>query len=158
MPMDMDQCCYVGHIVGRGEVHPESEKLKAVESFPTPKTKKEVRIFLGLMGYYRTFIPSYSTIAAPLTDLIKKKAPKAVIWTEKCETALIKLKQLLCSEPVLQSPDFSKLFILQTDASNCGVGAVLSQWDSDGTDHPVGYFSRKLLPREEAYSTIEKKA
>ena len=57
---------------------------------------------------------------------------------------------------MLQSPDFSKLFILQTDASNRGVGAVLSQWDSDGTDHPVGYFSRKLLPREEAYSTIEK--
>ena len=62
----------------------------------------------------------------------------------------------MCSKPVLQSPDFSKLFILQTDASNRGVGAVLSQQDSDGTDHPVGYFSRKIFLREEAYSTVEK--
>ena len=57
---------------------------------------------------------------------------------------------------MLQSLDFSKLFILQTDVSNRGVGVVLSQWDSDGTDHPVGYFSRKLLPKKEAYSTVEK--
>ena len=70
--LGMDQCFYVEHIVGRGEVQPESEKLKAVESFPTPKTKKEFRIFLGLTGYYRKFIPSYSTIAAHVTDLTKK--------------------------------------------------------------------------------------
>ena len=101
--LGMDWCSYLGHIVGSGEVRPESEKLKVVESFPTPKPKKElVRIFLGLTGYYRKFIPSYSTIAAPLTDLTKKKAPNSVIWTEECESAFMKLKQLLCSEPVLQ--------------------------------------------------------
>ena len=62
----------------------------------------------------------------------------------------------MCTTPVLQSPDFSKEFILQTDASDRGVGAILSQHDGDGYDHPTAYFSRKLLPREERYSTIEK--
>ena len=77
-------------------------------------------------------------------------------WSPECERAFRQLKTLLCSNPVLQSPDLEKEFILQTDASECGVGAVLSQRDATGSDHPVSYFSRKLLPREKRYSTIEK--
>ena len=73
-------------------------------------------------------------------------------WTEQCDKAFKKLKEILCTEPVLKSPDFRRPFILQTDASNRGVGAVLSQMDSAGTEHPVGYYSRKLLPHEESYS------
>ena len=74
----------------------------------------------------------------------------------ECDQASQRLKFLLYSFPVLRSPDFQKLFILQTDASDYGVGAVLSQEDENGDDHPVAYFSRKLLPRVQQYSTIEK--
>ena len=87
-----------------------------------------------------------------LTDLTKKNAPNRVVWTPKCEEAFKTLKEKLCSS---QSPDFSRTFVLQTDASNRGVGAVLSQWDDNGVDRSVAFYSRKLLPREERYSTIE---
>ena len=127
-----------------------------VQRFEVPETKKQVRSFLGLTGYYRKFIPHYATIAAPLSDLTRKTKPMKVKWTPDCADAFKKLKQILCSAPVLQSPDFGKAFILQTDASDRGVGAVLSQLDEQGNDHPIAYFSRKLLPREEKFSTIEK--
>ena len=152
----MQTCTYLGHIVGNGVVQPEVTKLAAVENFAVPESKKQVRAFLGLTGYYRKFIPNYAEVAAPLTDLTKKNAPNAVVWTEQCDRAFQKLKKLLCSVPVLNSPDFTKQFILQTDASDVAVGAVLSQRDAEGNDHPVAYFSRKLLPREVRYSTIEK--
>ena len=92
----------------------------------------------------------------PLTDLTKKSMPNSVVWNDKCEDAFKVLKDMLCSDPVLNSPDFKKGFIVQTDASDRGVGAVLTQVGVDGQEHPVGYFSRKLLPREQRYSTIEK--
>ena len=87
----MERCSYLGHVVGNGEVRPEETKLQAVSDFPTPTTKKRVRAFLGLTGYYRKFIPDYAKIAAPLTDLTKKNAPTRK-WTEECETALKTLK------------------------------------------------------------------
>ena len=101
---------------------------------------------MGLTGYYRKFVASYASLAAPLTELTKSKAPNKVIWTAHCNQAFKNLKRLLCSSPVLQCPDFSHPFILQTDASDWGVGGVLSQLDKEGHDHPVAYFSRKLLP------------
>ena len=152
----MAQCVYLGHIVGSGLVRPDPVKIQAVKEFPVPHTKKQVRVFLGLAGYYRRFIPDYASIAAPLSDLTKKAAPTQVPWTANCEHAFQQLKQLLCATPVLQSPDFCKPFVLQTDASDRGVGAVLSQCDAAGQDYPVAYFSRKFLPREERYSTVEK--
>ena len=152
----MSKCVYLGHVVGNGMVQPEESKVKAVKQFTTPVTKKEVRTFLGMTGYYRKFIEDYATVAAPLTDLTRKNSPNRVKWTPVCEAAFQKLKNCLCSTPVLRSPDFDRTFIVQTDASNRGVGAVLSQVGEDGTDHPIAYYSRKLLPREERYSTIEK--
>ena len=152
----MNQCVYLGHKVGNGEIEPETSKIKAVSDFPQPETKKDVRAFLGLTGYYRKFIPNYATIALPLTDLTKKSLPNAVEWTTACDTAFTELKRRLVSTPVLKSPDFSKQFILQTDASERGIGAVLSQRTSTGEEHPIAYYSRKLLPREERYATVEK--
>ena len=152
----MDQCVYLGHTVGNGVVQPELSKVEAVQRWPVPETKKQVRAFLGLTGYYRKFIPQYASIAAPLTDLTKKFAPTSIAWTAECDAAFKKLKSLLCSSPVLYSPDFGEEFVLQTDASDRGVGAVLSQLMSDGKEHPIAYYSRKLLPREERYSTVEK--
>ena len=152
----MEECTYLGHVVGGGKVQMELSKIAAVQSFGVPRTKREVRSFLGLTGYYRKFIPQYASIASPLTDLIRKSEPNRVEWTPACAAAFAKLKTILCSAPVLRTPDFEKPFVLQTDASQRGVGAVLSQLDKDGADHPVAFFSRKLLPREERYSTIEK--
>ena len=152
----MSECGYLGHIIGSGRVCPESAKIEAVQNFEQPTTKTRVRFFLGLTGYYRKFIPDYATIAAPLSDLTSKAKPNQVVWTPECADAFDRLRHILCSFPVLKSPEWDKPFILQTDASGRGVGAVLSQAGDDGGDRPVAYFSRKLLPREERYSTIEK--
>ena len=152
----VSECIYLGHVIGGGRVLPVKDKLEAISSFPVPEEKKQVRSFLGLAGYYRRFIPDFATVAAPLTDLTKSSEPQRVNWTRKCEEAFRKLKVALSSSPVLQSPDFTRPFVLQTDASEVGVGAVLSQRDDEGLDHPISYFSRKLLPRECNYSTIEK--
>jgi len=111
---------------------------------------------MGLAGYYRKFIPDFATIAAPLTDLTRKNAPNLVSWSPTCEGAFTELKSRMCSSPVLRSPDFTKPFIVHTDASERGVGVVLSQLDDDGNDYPVSYYSRKLPPREERYATVEK--
>ena len=155
--LGMAHCVYLGHVVGGGKVQAEKGKVDAVNRMGAPKTKKEVRAFLGLTGYYRKFIPNYASVATPLTDLTRKSCPNRPDWTADCEEAFQKLKQLLCSAPVLRTPDFERPFLLQTDASDRGVGAVLSQPGVEaGTDHPVAYFSKKLLPREEKYSTVEK--
>ena len=152
----MAECGYLGHTVGSGRVRPDELKIRAIGQFCTPRTKKQVRSFLGMAGYYRKFIPQYTSVMAPLTDLTRKVAPNEVVWTPDCDRAFSSLKNALSSSPVLCSPDFTKRFVLQTDASDRGVGAVLSQYDEDGHDRPITYFSRKLLPREERYSTVEK--
>ena len=90
-----------------------------------------------------------------LNDLTKKKAPLTVIWTQECENVFIRLKSLMSSAPILKAPNFEIPFCVQVDASDRGLGAVLSQMDN-GEEHPVCYLSRKLLPREQHYSTIEK--
>ena len=109
-----------------------------------------------MTGYYRKFVPNYVTIALPLTDLMRKNAPNKIEWSSELNAAFRSLKSELCSAPVLVSPDFNRPFILQTDASDRGVGAVLSQYNDAGLDHLVAYFSHKLLPREERYSITEK--
>lgn len=134
---------YLGHQVGGGTLKPETGKVEAILAWPTPQTKKQVMSFLGTAGYYRKFVCNYSSLAKPLTDLTKKKLPKVVSWTPECEQAF-------------QAPDFTRRFLVQTDASAFGLGAVLSQEDEAGEEHPILYLSRKLLPREVAYATIEK--
>ncbi len=124
-------------------------------SCPRPKTKKEVRQFLGLAGYYRRFVPDYSELTSPLTDLTKKEVPDTVPWTERCQQVFTQVKAALCGGPLLHSPDFSLPFLLQTDASDRGLGAVLTQ-EIGGEERPVLYISRKLSKRETMYSTIEK--
>ena len=101
-----------------GTIQPELGKVDAVKSFAVPQTKTQVRAFLRLTGYYRRFIPNYATIALPLTDLTKKTAPNQVNWDQKCDQAFNQLKKLLCSSPILQSPDLSRPFVLHTDASD----------------------------------------
>ncbi|XP_071818156.1 uncharacterized protein [Apostichopus japonicus] len=147
---------YLGYVIGSGEVRPEECKVEAIINWPTPLTKTDVRSFLGLTGYYRKLIPDFSQIASPLTDLTKKSKPTVIEWTEGCEQAFLSLKKLITCKPVLKSPDFEKDFILQCDASERGIGSVLSQIGEDGSEHPIIYISRKLSRSEEVYSTIEK--
>ena len=111
----------------RGLVRPEHSKVDSVKQFQVPTTKSDVRTFLGLTGYYRKFIQEYAEIAAPLTDLTRKNAPNHVQWTAECDSAFNRLKDCLCCERILRSPDFSLPFVLQTDASGRAIGAVLSQ-------------------------------
>ena len=85
-------CVYLGHVVGNGSVKPMDCKVSAVKNFREPQTKKDVRSFLGLCGYYRKFVPNFSTVAAPLSELTRKNRPKKVIWTTKCDQAFLEKK------------------------------------------------------------------
>lgn len=148
---------FLGHRLGRGLRSPTSANTEKITKAPAPKTKKQVRAFLGLTGYYRNFIPNYATIAAPLTDLTRKGTPDVVPWGEMQQRAFVLLKAALASSPILQLPDLEKEYTLRTDASDTGLGAILMQ-DTGGLLLPVAYASRKLLDRERAYSTTEKEA
>ena len=145
---------YLGHLIGQGGVRPEQSKIRAIQEMQRPQTKKQVRSFLGMVGYYRRFLPHFATKAEPLTALTKKGLPEKVAWTETTERAFKILKKDLVQSVKLKNPDFSQTFLLQTDASNVGIGAVLSQGSPN--DQPIAYYSRKLLDREKKYSAVEK--
>ena len=147
---------FMGHLVGKGVIHPLQSKIEVIRNYPIPKTKKQVRQAIGLFSYYRKFIPNFSEIAYPITDLTKKGRTNSVAWTHECEMAFKTLKNAMCSEPVLHLPDHNKTFYIQVDASDHGLGAILSQYDAEGNEHPICFASRKLLPREAHYATTEK--
>ncbi|KAJ1134269.1 hypothetical protein NDU88_000722 [Pleurodeles waltl] len=149
---------YLGHLVGGEQIAPLQGKIQTIIDWVPPTTQTQVRAFPGLTGYYRRFIKNYGSIAAPLNDLSSKKKPKKVLWTANCQKAFEELKQAMCSAPVLKSPCYSKKFYVQTDASELGVGAVLSQLNSEGQDQPVAFISRRLTPREKRWSAIEREA
>ncbi len=148
---------YLGFQVGHGIVKSQEKKVAAILSAPRPSTKTQVRAFLGLAGYYRCFIPNFSSLAAPLTDLTRKGQTEKTPWGPETDLAFQQVKTALTAEPLLQAPDFGCPFLLQTDTSDTGLGAVLSQV-VDGEEHPVIYISRKLTPAELRYATVEKEA
>ena len=139
---------FLGHIVGRGGITPDPEKIEKAKNFPAPKTLTQLRAALGLLGYYRKFIKDFSRHAKPLTMLLKKDQP--FVWTEKQQNAFDRLKARLIEEPILRYPDFNLPFILFTDASKTGLGAVLSQ-KKDGKEYVVAYASRTTNKAEENY-------
>ncbi|GBL72889.1 Retrovirus-related Pol polyprotein from transposon 17.6 [Araneus ventricosus] len=148
---------YLGHLVGQGLRQPEELKVQAIKDFPTPTTKTQVRAFLGLAGYYRRYIPEFSVIAAPLTDLLKGKIRKSTVgWNETCQKAFDELKGKLTENPVLYSPDSTKPFIVQCDASNVGVGVVHSQINEKEEENPIMFLSKKFSKTEQNYSTTER--
>ncbi|KAL6424939.1 hypothetical protein ACFW04_010072 [Cataglyphis niger] len=147
------EVAYLGHIIGADGVKPDPNKIKSISEFPIPKNEKNIKQFLGLAGYYRRFIPQFSKTAKPLTDLLKKN--NTFNWQQRQTEAFNILRNALCSEPVLQYPDFTKPFVLTTDASGYAIGGVLSQGQI-GKDLPIAYTSRVLNTAEQNYSTIEK--
>ena len=150
-----DEVEFVGHWLGRGTVTLHEENVAKIENAPRPRTKKEVRAFLGLLNYYNDFVPNFAAIAAPLSDLVKKGMPNIVQWGDPQENAYMTLKKAVTSRPILHLSDVNKTFVLRTDASDVGLGAALLQ-EADGRLFPVAYASRKLLTRETHYSAIER--
>ena len=106
-----------------------------------------------MVGYYRRFIQDFAKIADPIFYLLKGE--NQFIWTEDCKEAFQKLKNCLITSPVLQYPNFNKPFVVHTDASLTAIGAVLSQEDEYGDEHPVAYYSRTLIPAEQNYTVTE---
>lgn len=144
---------YLGHVISEHGVKPNPDKVRVVEEYPIPSNAKEVKQFLGLCGFYRRFIENFSKITQPLTKLLKKD--QTFFWSQEQQRAFEILKSKLISEPILQYPDFSKEFILTTDASNFSIGAVLSQ-NHSGSDLPIAYASRTLNRAESNYNTTER--
>ena len=119
------QVTYLGYVVSRQGITADPSKVTAVQDFPTPNSVKELRSFLGLASYYRRFIPGFSKVASPLFSLTHKGTD--FVWNTECGNVFNRLKSLLTSAPLLVFPDFEKEFILETDASGVGLGAVLAQ-------------------------------
>ena len=130
--------------------------MVAIERLKRPTTKKDVQAFLSMMGYYRRFVRDFAHIAEPLTNLTKKGQLETVEWGAAAETAFQRLKSALAESTIMRNPDPNSVFIMQTDASDVGIGAVLSQRDQLGNDHPIACYSRKLLDRERKYAVVEK--
>lgn len=116
-----------------------------MQSWPSSKNIKQLRAFLGLTGYYRRFVRKYADIIAPLTDLLRSDS---FCWTSEAEFAFKKLMETMSTTPVLRLPNFNLEFVVETDASNVGVGAVLMQ-----SEQLIAFYSKKLSPRLQASST-----
>ncbi|GFV15944.1 retrovirus-related Pol polyprotein from transposon 17.6 [Trichonephila clavipes] len=144
---------YLGHIISAEGVRTDPEKVSAVKNWKRPENLRELRSFLGLCTYYRKFVKGFSNIARPLHKLTESK--QKFQWTKECEDSFLQLKEALTSSPILIYPQPDKPFILDTDASNESVGAVLSQ-EIDGQERVVAYWSKCLSKPERNYCVTRK--
>ena len=127
---------YLGHWISAEGVSTNEEKIKSIKQWPIPATIKDVRSFLGMAGYYRKFVKNFALIAGPLFQLTKANK---VVWTSVTDQAFRQLKEALTTTPILALPDFSNSFVVETDASNTGIGAVLIQ-----SGRPIAFYSHGL--------------
>ena len=151
---------FLGHVLSAEGISPNPKKVDKVQDWPIPKTSKEVHSFIGLASYYRRFIPNFAKWSKPLNALIVPPAHQAkvhhgemkklelteFVWSKECQEGFDALKLALTTAPVLAYPDYSQPFILETDASLKGLGAVLSQKGKDGEVCVIAYTSRSLRP------------
>ena len=144
---------FLGHIVGRNGLRCDPEKLSAVKNWTPPTTVKAVREFLGFTGYYRRFVPNFAETAAPMNKLLKKDTK--FVWSEECQRAFVDLRASLIRDPVLQFPSAEGEYIVDTDASNYGIGGVLSQ-EIGGVEHVIAYYSSSLNPAQQKYCTTKR--
>jgi hypothetical protein len=146
---------YLGHHVGIGQVQPRQLKITAIEKFPRPTNKHQLRQYLGICSYFRKYVPHYAQLASSLNDMLKKGS--SMKWSTEADKAFTDIKSRLSSKPILRTPDFSKPFSMACDASEKSIGAYLFQI-VDNMEHPICYFSRSLNDHQRRYSTIEKEA
>ncbi|CAH8627089.1 unnamed protein product [Dicrocoelium dendriticum] len=152
-----EKVTYLGHIISRTGIQTDPRKTEQVKSWPIPVSVDQLRSFLGLASYYRRFIKGFAEIAAPLNALLQKNS--LFVWSAECQEAFDRLRESLCNPPLLVFPDISTSageFILDTDASDHAIGAVLSQKGTDGVERVVSYGSRSLTSRERNYCTTRK--
>ena len=147
----VNKVTFLGHILSENGVEVDPAKTEKIETFPIPKSQRELRGFLGLCNYYRKFVKGYSKISAPLNSLLKKTIGKTFSktdWTDNCQKAFKTLKNALVTMPILKFPNINKPFILSTDASGTALGYVLGQKDESGKEFVVSYGGRALQPDE----------
>ena len=147
------QVQYLGYTFSQDGVHLDPSATQNVRNFPTPKTSKDIRVFLGLAQYYRRFVKNFSKIAAPLTRLLGKDI--RFEWTDDCQIAFDTLKAALTSPPILAYPNFEKPFLISCDASKFGLGYILGQKDDSGHERVIAYGGRTLSNAERKYTVTE---
>lgn len=150
----MKELKYLGYVVSEKGIKPDPEKISAIHNYPVPKTVKDVRRLVGLTGWYRRFIKDFATITAPITALIKKNVSK-IVWTQESQDALDTIKGILTSAPILANPNYQEPFIIQSDASDTGMGGILVQGEGED-ERVVAYFSQKFSAAQRKYQTTER--
>lgn len=148
-----EEVCYLGHILSGSGVRPNPENIEKIQNWTQPKTVKEVQSFLGLCNYYRRFLPQYSSHIKPLVDLVRKDVKFE--WSDECEEAFQHIKEMLLSPAVMAHPMSEGLFILDTDASDFAIGAVLSQIQN-GEERVIAFGSKTLSKTEKNYCVTDK--
>lgn len=149
---------YLGYTLSPNGISTSDFKVSAIINFPAPQNVTQLRQLLGMIGWFRRFVPEFASIAKPLTDLLKGGGKSnRISWTVAAENSFSKLKELLTSAPVLKLPDYSKPFIVRSDASDVGAGGVLLQ-EEDGQERVICYVSKKFSSAEQNYTTTEKEA
>ncbi|KAK3505817.1 hypothetical protein QTP70_003921, partial [Hemibagrus guttatus] len=142
---------FLGYVVSRRGVEMDEVKVRAVTDWSAPTTVRELQRFLGFANFYRRFIRNYSSVAGPLTSLLRGK-PKRLTWTDQARAAFQQLKDCFTSAPILRHPDPDLPFVVEVDASSSGLGAVLSQRHGEpGKLYPCAFYSRKLTTAEANY-------
>ncbi|KAH8356644.1 hypothetical protein KR084_001058, partial [Drosophila pseudotakahashii] len=149
----LDDIVYLGHMVSEAGIHTDPDKVAAVKELQPPTSLKELRRCLGMASWYRRFVPNFATIVQPMTKLLRKSTKWR--WDAEEQVAFDELKDRLTSAPTLACPNFDHRFTVQTDASDVGLGAVLTQ-ETEGTERVIAYISRRLEKAEENYTTTEK--
>ena len=160
LKLKLEKCCffkkhiqYLGHLILADRIQPLPEKLESIAKMPAPRNPKEVKQFLGLVGYYRKFVPRFADISRVLTHLTKKNVDFK--WTRECENCFQILKEFLQQAPILRYPDPQASYTLYTDASKYAYAGVLTQ-HSNGTDHPITYVSGLFRGSQLNWATLHK--
>jgi len=145
---------YLGYIISSKGISMDPEKVRSIQDWPIPTSVRDIQVFLGFCNFYRNLISHYSDLAQPLTSLLKKGVPFR--WTPETQSAFQNLKAAFLSSEVLAHPNEERPFILETDASDFALGAVLSQAADSGVAQPVAFYSRQMVPAERNYEIYDK--
>ena len=163
MKLHLDKCelfrqqvTYLGHVVSADGLKPSEERVDAIVKIPTPKSVKQLESFIGELNYYRNFLPSFSTICAPLNRLRSQSVEWD--WSAECDYSFSQLKEMLAQKTRLVQFDTTSPIVLADDASSYGIGAVISQCAPYGIEEPIALASKTLTSTEKNYSQVEKEA